>query len=59
MWRDFLDRAASPVPEPGRPKHALDKGKPGEFLWFEDQWEHLPENLNNKNFEAIYVELKT
>jgi len=35
------------------------KGKPGEFLWFEDQWEHLPENLNNKNFEAIYVELKT
>jgi quercetin dioxygenase-like cupin family protein len=33
--------------------------KQGEFLWFADLWEHLPENLSNQSAEVIYVELKT
>jgi len=33
--------------------------KRGEFLWFADLWEHLPENLSNQSAEVIYVELKT
>jgi uncharacterized RmlC-like cupin family protein len=33
--------------------------KRGEFLWFGDLWEHLPENLSNQSAEVIYVELKT
>jgi quercetin dioxygenase-like cupin family protein len=32
--------------------------KAGESLWFGDVWEHLPENLSDKSFEALYVELK-
>lgn len=35
------------------------KAKAGEHLWFGEVWEHLPENLSNKNFEAVYVELKS
>ena len=35
------------------------KAKPGEYLWFDDVWEHLPENLSDKSSEVIYVELKT
>ncbi len=34
------------------------KAKRGEFLWFADVWEHLPENLSNQRAEVIYVELK-
>jgi uncharacterized RmlC-like cupin family protein len=34
------------------------KAKRGEFLWFADLWEHLPENLSNQSAEVIYVELK-
>src|SRR5215471_8573254 len=34
------------------------KAKRGEFLWFADTWEHLPENLANQSAEVIYVELK-
>ena len=33
--------------------------KRGEFLWFADVWEHLPENSTNQSAEVIYVELKT
>jgi len=32
--------------------------KPGDFLWFAEAWEHLPEMLDDKSFEAVYVELK-
>jgi hypothetical protein len=35
------------------------KAKRGEFLWFADVWEHLPENLSNQGAEVIYVELKS
>jgi len=35
------------------------KAKAGEYLWFGDVWEHLPENLSDKNLEVIYVELKS
>src|SRR2546421_11372486 len=35
------------------------KAKSGEFLWFEQLWEHLPENLSDKSAEVIYVEVKT
>jgi hypothetical protein len=34
------------------------KAKAGEYLYFTDVWEHLPENLSSKNAEVIYVELK-
>ena len=34
------------------------KAKAGEPLWFGEVWEHLPENLSDKSFEALYVELK-
>src|SRR3989442_1122502 len=33
-------------------------GKAGEFLSFEERWEHLPENLSSKGFEAVYIGLK-
>ena len=33
-------------------------GKAGEFLSFEERWEHLPENLSDKGFEAVYIGLK-
>jgi zona occludens toxin (predicted ATPase) len=32
--------------------------KRGEFLIFEEPWEHLPESLSDSDFEAVYVELK-
>jgi hypothetical protein len=32
--------------------------KAGEFLSSEEPWEHLPENLANKPFEALIIELK-
>ncbi|PYV40045.1 MAG: hypothetical protein DMG06_21435 [Acidobacteria bacterium] len=32
-------------------------GKAGQAMWFEVT-DHLPENLSDKSFEAIYVELK-
>jgi len=34
------------------------EGKAGQFLWFGERWEHLPENLGDMSFEAIYVDLK-
>jgi quercetin dioxygenase-like cupin family protein len=34
------------------------KKKTGEFLSSEQPWEHQPENLANKPFEALIVELK-
>jgi hypothetical protein len=35
------------------------QAKAGQFLWFAEIWEHLPENLSDRKFEALYVELKT
>jgi uncharacterized RmlC-like cupin family protein len=35
------------------------KAKAGEHLYFGEVWEHLPENLSNKKFEGVYVELKS
>jgi hypothetical protein len=32
--------------------------KAGEFLASEEPWEHLPENLTNRAFEALFIELK-
>jgi len=32
--------------------------KAGEFLSSEGPWEHLPENLANRPFEALIIELK-
>jgi hypothetical protein len=32
--------------------------KAGEFMSFEERWEHLPESLSNKPFEALLIELK-
>jgi len=34
------------------------QGKTGQFLWFPERWEHLPENLSHKGFEAVYVGLR-
>ena len=34
------------------------KGEKGKFLWFDKAWAHLPENLNDAPFEAVYIELK-
>ena len=34
------------------------RAKAGDFLNFSGPWEHLPENLEDKPFEAVYVELK-
>jgi quercetin dioxygenase-like cupin family protein len=31
---------------------------PGQFMWFGEQWEHLPEMLGDGHFEVVYVELK-
>jgi hypothetical protein len=33
-------------------------GKAGQVLPFEEAQEHLPENLSNKPFEAVLIELK-
>jgi quercetin dioxygenase-like cupin family protein len=35
------------------------EAKAGEFLSFTEQWEHLPENLTDKPFEAVYIDLKS
>ncbi len=32
--------------------------KAGQFMWFGEQWEHLPENLDDGHFEVLYVEVK-
>jgi quercetin dioxygenase-like cupin family protein len=34
-------------------------GKAGQILPFEEAQEHLPENLSNKSFEAVLIELKS
>jgi quercetin dioxygenase-like cupin family protein len=31
---------------------------PGEFMAFTEPWEHQPENLSGKDFEAVYVEIR-
>ncbi len=31
----------------------------GDFLTFDERWEHLPESLTNKPFQALYIELKS
>lgn len=31
----------------------------GQFMWFGETWEHLPEMLDDGHFEVVYVELKT
>jgi hypothetical protein len=33
-------------------------GQKGRFLWFDKAWAHLPENLSDAPFEAVYIELK-
>jgi quercetin dioxygenase-like cupin family protein len=30
----------------------------GEFVWFGETWEHLPENLEDAPSEVLYIELK-
>jgi quercetin dioxygenase-like cupin family protein len=30
----------------------------GDFLVFDEAWEHLPETLTEEPFEALYIELK-
>ena len=40
----------------GRTEHI--EAKAGQFLWFPERWEHLPESLSDTGFEAIYVDLK-
>jgi len=35
------------------------EAKRGEVLSFPEPWEHLPENLADDRFEAIYVDLKS
>src|SRR6516164_1701763 len=32
--------------------------KPGEIVAYTEPWEHQPENLSGKEFEAVYVEIK-
>lgn len=34
------------------------EAKAGEFMWFAEPWEHLPESLSDGHFEVVYVELK-
>lgn len=34
-------------------------GKAGQVLPFEEAQEHLPENLSDKSFEAVLIELKS
>jgi quercetin dioxygenase-like cupin family protein len=34
------------------------EAKAGDVLSFTEQWEHLPENLTDKPFEGIYIDLK-
>ena len=33
--------------------------KAGQFLWFDEVWEHLPENASDEPAEVLYVEFKT
>ena len=35
------------------------QGKSGQCVWFDGPWEHLPENLSGKDFEALYIEIRT
>jgi quercetin dioxygenase-like cupin family protein len=35
------------------------QGKAGQFVWFGERWEHLPERLSDTGFEAVYADLKT
>jgi quercetin dioxygenase-like cupin family protein len=44
------------LPE-GRKQDIL--GKAGEIISFEEAFEHLPENLSDESFEAIFIELKS
>lgn len=42
-------------PEMGRTEEI--RKRPGEFMAFTEPWEHQPENLSGKDFEAIYLEI--
>jgi hypothetical protein len=33
-------------------------GKAGQFMWFAETWEHLPENTSDAHAELLYVEIK-
>lgn len=35
------------------------QAKAGQFLWFDQVWEHNPENLSDSDAEVIYIELKS
>lgn len=35
------------------------EAKSGEFIWFGEPWEHLPENLGDEHTEVVYVEVKS
>ena len=35
------------------------QAKSGDHLYFAEQWEHLPENLSDKNCDVVYIELKS
>ena len=40
----------------GKQRHVM--GRTGQVIGFDEPFEHLPENLSDKPFEAIFVELK-
>ena len=40
----------------GKARHIM--GKSGQVIGFDEPFEHLPENLSKKPFEAIFVEVK-
>jgi hypothetical protein len=40
----------------GQPRDVM--GKSGQVIGFDEPFEHLPENMSAKPFEAIFVELK-
>jgi hypothetical protein len=35
------------------------ESKRGDFMNFDEPWEHAPENNTDQNFEAIYIEVKS
>jgi hypothetical protein len=40
----------------GKSRHIM--GKSGQVVGFDEPFEHLPENMSKKPFEAIFVEVK-
>ena len=35
------------------------ESKAGEFIWFPELWEHMPEMLDDGHFEVLYIETKS